>query len=424
MIDINKLFTEYITYNEAMIKQKIKEFEIFSKKEDELREYEEALSILEKTNKSVNLEVFTKIKNLYFNYLYSNFDSDNIYDNIERVKSVEIDLKEKETELKKLYETLSFILKNWNSFLKRRGLENKESVFIKEIFEKMEDIRSEFETCDLDGIGRLEQVSDEIKKEITKLINVFEYLYILKEKHIFIGKDAKELEEDITLFLEKDFFDRPILELLKRKESIQSILEVILNKETIYIRKKLPIVKLTSKEKRDLVSFSVKFDNNYILDTNTGIVSEELYDIEELDRYVYLDNYPAYGIFDTIEIGSNLNISLNQYECMIEVEQKSTNIFYTISSISFVLILLSLFDIVNVFFLLTILIFFGMSFKLLFKNLLYKTSIKYNVENCFFFIPINFYIIKEGAYNFYYKELIFNILNHSDNTILKGEKNG
>lgn len=424
MINLNNVYENYISFQESKIKEKINLFETFSKKEEELRDYEEALSVMDKTAKNVNLNVFKKIRKKMFTFLFQKFDTEYIRGNVERTKAIERKLKEKEQELKKLSETLSFIVKTWEAFIKRRNFINKKSLFIEEIFLKMEETEKQFKKCDLDDIGRLEEFAEEIKQEILKIINMFEYLYSIKEKYVFIGKEAQEIEKDINLFLDKDFFESSVLELIKRKENIQSILSEILKNETEYIKKRFQVVKIIHKEKVELVSYSIKINDDYILATNMGEINKEIYNVIELDKYIYIDNYPSHGIFEAAEIGKLMNISLNQFETMIEFEQKSSKLFYFLLSVSFILILLSLFNIVDIMSLLFLLLFFYGSFTFSFKYLLKKTNTKYEVEDAFFFIPLNYYLVKEGNSNLNYKDLVFYILDNAEKTIFKGEKNG
>lgn len=417
MININEFMNDYSVNNNNFMKEKNNILEDFRIKEDDLKLYEDSLTDLEKIIISSKIDSYDNIKEKILNFLLE-FNPTDIKENVEKVESVIAFLLSKEHELKKLSDVFNFITKTWTAFLKRRHEKEKNSIFINEISDKIQLLYESFYTSGIDDIGRLEQMSDDLKQEVLKIINLFEDFYILLDKNVFIGKDAITFKNEVEEFLNKDFFESSTVELIKRKEKLSFDLTEILEKETILEKKAFPVYKITRKNKKDYFFYSIKFDS-YLLEFQNEFINEDLSYIEETNKYIYLDNYPSKGIFKIEDIKQNLTISESHFETMLEFENKSTKLFYSIIFVILISSLLSIFNIINIFVLLFICLISYSSFFLSFKFLLNKLFQKYNTYDAFFFIPTNFYFLKEGDYNFNYKDLIFNILINADKTILK-----
>lgn len=414
---MNDLLLSYVEENVALIKAKSKHLEVFRAKEESLRIYEESLSDLEKAKSSSQIDTFFNIKEKLLSFLL-NFNPEDMSENIEQVKSVIDFIKTKEGELKRLSEIFSFIQKNWVSFLTRRNPDNMDSIFIEEVNEKIQNLNDAFYSAGINDIGRIEEISNDLKQEILRIINLFEDLYILIELNVFIGEEAIELKREIEDFLNVDFYENPLVDLYKRKEQISTMMKDISSINTIYVRKPLEVVKVQKKDKLDYYFYTVRL-NNYILEINNEPISEEDYNIINTDKFIYIDDYPERGIFKIEEIKSKIRISLSQFQLINDFDTTTHNLFIFLAVTFLFAGGLYLLGIISIFLLMFILFVFSSTFYFSFNFLLKKYEKKHNVPNSFFFIPTNFYFLKIGDNNFNYKDLIFALLINADNTILK-----
>lgn len=417
MINLNEFMDNYTIHNNQFMKEKNNILEDFRAKEDNLKLYEDSLTDLEKLIISSKIDSYDNIKEKIFNFLLE-FNPTDIKENVEKIESVIAFLNSKEHELKKLSEVFNFITKTWTAFLKRRHENEQNSIFINEISEKIQFLYESFYTSGIDDIGRLEQMSDDLKQEVLKIINLFEDFYVLLDQNVFIGKEATIFKNEVEEFLNKDFFESTTIELIKRKEKLSFDLKEILEKETLLEKKALPIFKITRKNKKDYYFYTVKFDD-YLLEFQNEFIDESISFIEDTNKFIYLDNYPSKGIFKINEIKETLRISESHFETMLDFENKSSKMFYFIFFIILTFSMLSIFNLINIFILLFVCSLSYGSFYLYFKHLSKSLYQKYNTTDAFFFIPTNYYFLKEGNNNLNYKDLIFNILINADKTILK-----
>lgn len=417
MIDLNKIINNYVEKNKNIISKKTSFLETFRKKEDDLKHYDELLSELEKKNIECQLNTFKNIQTNVF-YFLNEFNPEDIQDNVENVQITIDFLNQKKSEFSKIAEILSFIQKTWNNFNNRRNKENKTSLFSEEINKKLEKLQNSYAHATDQDINRVEDDANDLKQDLVKIISIFEELHIILDKNVFIGEEAKLLKKDIEEFLFEDFYTSSVLDLIKRKEKINETLKELTTNQTKFIRKKLEVLKIINKNKKDLYFYTVKFDN-YILEYQNENIDLENSIIKSTNNFIYIDNYPEKGIFKAEDIKNLMSISEEQYMVMSEFDSKTTISFYLLSFVIILLSLLSTLSLISIFIsiLLSGIAFFGFlsSFSILKKQI----EKKYNLKDVFFFIPTNFYLIKEGDNNFNYKELIFNILIKSDKTILK-----
>lgn len=413
---MNNIIEEYINNNTKFIKEKSLLMEEFRSNEDLLRTYEDVLGDLEKTKMSSQIDDFDNIKDRLSLYLMS-FNPNDIEHNIKEVKSVIFFIKSKQKELNKLSETFNFVKKTWISFLTRRNPENIPSIFIDEVNDKINNLNESFFSAGINEIGRIEELAEDLKTEILKIINLFEDLYILLEKNIFIGEEAVSIKRDIEEFLNVDFYENSLLDLYKRKEDLSLTISPLLSKENNYTRKAVPVVKIENIHNPDIYYYTVKF-GKYILEYENKTINDNDM-VVETGKKIYIDNYPEKGIFKAEEIRDKISISKDQFHLMNDFDLYTGKAFWVLFSSFIATEILFLMNQIGIFFLLFLIIIYGGSFYLIYKKTLKYLEKKLKVENAFFFIPTNYFVLKEGDYHFNYSDFIYNILLNSDKTFLQ-----
>lgn len=413
---MKELILQYTEKNSEFIKEKTIVLEKFRTNEDLLRVYEDTLGDLEKIKMNSQIDIFDNIKDRLSNYLLS-FNPDDIEANINEVKSVIQFIKTKQKELKKLSDVFLFIKKTWISFLTRRNPENIYSNFIEEVNEKINNLNESFFTGGINDLGRMEELSEDLKTEVLKIIALFEDLYILTEKNVFIGEEALAIKRDIEEFLNVDFYELSLLELYKRKEELTLFITPLLSKEKNLITKALPVVKIENKLNKELYYYSVKV-GDYILEFENKEISENDI-IVDINKFVYIDNYPEKGIFNIDDIKKRIDISKNQFKLMNDFDEYTSKTFFSMMISFFIVGGIYLFDVIGIFAFLFASIMFSGIFYISYKKLLSALEKKYKVKNAFFFIPTNYYFLSEGDIHFNYRDLIYTLLVNSDKTILR-----
>jgi sulfite reductase alpha subunit-like flavoprotein len=107
-IDINKEYSRNIFF----------ELEEFKNKEAYLKNYEEILSVLEKIQNKINLQIFEYLINSIYEEL-SKFDPENIEYNIYKIQNMVISLQESEKELMDISNNINVLKKIWEGFVNR-----------------------------------------------------------------------------------------------------------------------------------------------------------------------------------------------------------------------------------------------------------------------------------------------------------------
>ncbi len=419
MINIDDFVNIYTIENKRTIQNKINLLEEFRSRESKFKLYEDALTDLEKIKATSNIDTFENVRDKLFNFLLE-FDDMNIDANIDKVKAVIDFLKQKEPELKKLSDNLNFIKKLWITFVNRRNPDNKESIMIQSITEDIEFLLDSFSSAGADELSRLEQGVEDLKNDVLKVTGMFDEIHNYLEINVFIGKEANLLKKDLENFVNIDFYNSDLVQIFKRKEDINENIREIENNQTVRVKKGIPVIKATNPNKNDYTIYTLKFDD-YILEFENQDLSNNV--LEDTNELLYFDNFPEKGVFKAHEIKDDLNISEDVLEAMVELNKKSENLFF--ASIAFITLfgVLSFFNIINIWFLIFMFLSFIFGFKKLFKQMAKSIKKRFNVENAFFFMPINYFIVSEGNTGLNYKDLIYTVIVNYKKTILKENDN-
>lgn len=410
-MDLNQFMSDYIDFNIAQNKKKHKEIESFRDIEIFVKNYEEAVSDFEKAKHNSQLDYFFQIKSRLFNFLID-FDPRNLQVNIDKVQSATAFLEEKEIEFKEVSNNLKFIVTTWNSFSERRSLDLKRDVkFFEEIRQRISSLEDSFSIAGLEEIGRIEEAAEALKTEITKLISIFDALFIIINKNVFIGDDAMELKEEIEFFLQDQIYTLSIHELYEEIKDLETKIDIG-KKTAIWKKKGIPVVKIENKDDNMIYDYSLMFNNSYILEENN--IPREHSNFYKTEKYLYFDNYPESGIFSIDSIKENFSISDDHLEAINEFNIKSSNYFLTFSLLSLSAIGLSLFNVLNVWISSSLAILFMLLFTQKFNSLSRQMEKKHKVKNMFFFLPTNYYISKIGDVGLKYQLIVPNILYNFD----------
>ncbi len=419
MINIDNFVSAYTIENKRTIQNKINLLEEFRSRESKFKLYEDALTDLEKIKATSNIDTFENIRDKLFNFLLE-FDDMNIDANIDKVKAVIDFLKQKEPELKKLSDNLNFIKKLWITFVNRRNPENKESIMIQSITEDIEFLLDSFSSAGADDLSRLEQGVEDLKNDVLKVTGMFDEIHNYLEMHLFIGKEANLLKKDLENFINIDFYSSDLVQIFKRKEEINENIREIENNQTVKVKKGIPVIKAVNPNKNDYTVYTLKFDD-YLLEFENQDLSKSV--LKDTNELLYFDNFPEKGVFKAHEIKDDLKISEDVLEAMVELNKKSENLFF--ASIGFITLfgILSFFNIINIWLLMFMFLSFVFGFKKLFKQMAKSIKKRFDIENAFFFIPVNYFVVSEGDIGLNHKDLIYTVIVNYKKTILKENDN-
>jgi hypothetical protein len=419
MINIDNFMSAYTIENKKTIQSKINLLEEFRSRESKFKLYEDALTDLEKIKATSNIDTFENIRDKLFNFLLE-FDDMNIDANINKVKAVIDFLKQKEPELKKLSDNLNFIKKLWITFVNRRNPENKKSIMIQSITEDIEFLLDSFSSAGADDLSRLEQGVEDLKNDVLKVTGMFDEIHNYLEMHLFIGKEANLLKKDLENFINIDFYSSDLVQIFKRKEEINENIREIENNQTVKVKKGIPVIKAVNPNKNDYTVYTLKFDD-YLLEFENQDLSKSV--LKDTNELLYFDNFPEKGVFKAHEIKDDLKISEDVLEAMVELNKKSENLFF--ASIGFITLfgILSFFNIINIWLLMFMFLSFVFGFKKLFKQMVKSIKKRFDIENAFFFIPVNYFIVSEGDIGLNHKDLIYTVIVNYKKTILKENDN-
>jgi hypothetical protein len=342
-------------------------------------------------------------------YYLLEFNYDDIDQNIIKVKSIREYLVDKQKELKRVADIYIFTEKKWQEFL--QGLEIEEGTkikFIEELEKQKQNVSESFDKNGFDDLSRLDEDSERLKGEVLKIIGLFKEIELYLENYVFIGDEAILIEDKMVKFLKEDFKEFSTFDIITFKKSIEEeISEVI--KKSKFVEYKVEVVKLIHKNHPKVEYFSLKFDD-YILEDSNNILDINLFNVEPLQKYIYLSEFPGNGIFRLSDIQENINISNKQFQSILEVEDKSFILFSIFSFMIFILGILTLSGNLNHMLFLFLSIFISFSFIYVLRFFVVYIGNKNKVKDFFVFKQINYYISSLGTDKFNYKRIKINIL--------------
>jgi len=252
-------FIEKMLETSSFINSKRDALENFRIVEDYLKKYRDKLNELDKACKDASLDSYKEIKDRLISYL-SRFDMDDLPSNVENIDTVISFLRANEDELDKISALLNHINNTWGAFIEKiKNKDKKENPkFVAEMNTKIEKVNDSFRSTSLNDLSRTEVEAEKLKKEVNEVINAFDFFTVTLDKYLFIGKEAKEVEDEIAYFLENDFYKDSLGELSVRRRKIERLLTIIKKDGTKIERKSFFVVRLRRKGKEDIHSYTIK----------------------------------------------------------------------------------------------------------------------------------------------------------------------
>lgn len=414
--EINRIVNYYMDNNNDLIKNKIKYLEDFRTQEIKLKDYVEVLNELEKKQHKINLKEFNGLKDRTIEIL-KDFNPKDIDFNIKRLQDTIVFFEQIEIDLIEVSESLVSLKRIWTSFLKR-NTEFAESVFNVYVENKFLALKRTIEGVTPQEIGLLNADIENEKQDIEKIIILIEKLKEYKNMNIFIGKENKEIEKNLSLLVDSmnDIAVPDFIE--KAKECLELIDSEKQN--VVYGKKRVPVYKFINKGDSSIYKYTVKF-GDYFVKYESFFDSTNL-TIEDTEQYIYLEDYPLKGIFAGKEVVEKLMID-NDYLNAVEVLNKKSQMIFLLLGLfilttSTITAFLSEFVIIlNLIISLLILV----SFNPIMKNLKKNISQRFKLSDIFVFTKLNYFVVTEGD-DLNIKKILIGIIQNFDNTILNEEE--
>ena len=413
-------FIDKMLETSGFINGKRNTLENFRIVEDYLKKYRDKLNELDKACKDASLDSYKEIKDRLTSYL-SRFDMDDLPSNIENIDIVISFLRANEAELGKISALLNHINNTWGAFIEKiKNKDKKEDPkFVNEMNIKIKKINDSFCSISLNDLSRTEVDAEKLKKEINEVINAFDFFTVTLDKYLFIGKEAKEVKAEISYFLENDFYKDSLGELSVRRKKIERLLDIIKKDGTKTKRKSFFVVRLKRKGKEDIHSYTIKAGDT-ILDNQESYNIND-YNVEETGKKVYFDNYPAAGVFERVQLAKDLEVSKDHYKAIANLENFSYGIFNGIGVLLIILSFLVMNSTLNPFVLIASSVLFYFLFKFSFLSKKNAIDKKLKIPYSFYFIPVNWIVVKEGDEGLNIENLKLTLLINDELTFLKGE---
>ncbi len=410
-MNLNDFMSKYIDFNISQNKSKIAELENFRDVELFIRRYEDAVTDFEKAKHSSQLDYFYQIKGRLLSFLMD-FNTRDLQSNIDKVESATQFLEEKEIEFKDVSNNLKFIITTWAAFSERRSLDTKRGVkFFDEIKNKINNLEESFSSAGLEEIGRIEESAESLKIEITKLIGIFDSLFLILDKNVFIGDEAMLLKEELEQFLQEQIYTLSIHEIYSEIEELETKID-ILTKTAVWSKERFPVIKIENKDDPNIYTYSLLFNDEYILEiSGMPIEHSKFY---KTNKYLYLENYPKSGIFNVKDIRNNFNLSEDHLLAINTLNSKSGKSFLGFSVLSFLALSLNILGILSIWIAVPLSLLFILLFIQNFNALAKKVESMYKVKDLFFFIPIDYLITKIGDDGLNFQNVIPSILINFD----------
>jgi len=399
--------------NVSLAQRKI--LDVFREKEEELKEYIKQVSVLEKAKNNYKMKDFEKIiSNIAFNLgeEFSNLSIPlkkiPILENAAKIKEVIIGIENRGYEFENISNKYTNVKKLWKAFIKPREYIDKQAKFVQIIEEELKELEEQIKDIDIDGIGRIEEKIASIKDLIEKVIYAISELEVLYNKHFFVGYEPLALKKEIERFLEKEYKNKEIGEIVIKTKEILNKKEKLKAKNKT-VTEAVNVVLIREKKSKKVKAYGVYINGVYLNPSEIEFKDPEYI---FLNRYIYIDNFPVEGIFEKEKLLKNMDISQKQLMAMEKFSQVTMKKFLLEivgGSVLFwfLYIITPIFNIIS--FSSTIV---GIHFYFAwnFKRLKRKIDKEFGVPNAFYFISINYFYVKEGTDEFKYEKLPYLIV--------------
>jgi hypothetical protein len=390
-LNIEKLFEKYIESIQFLNKAKQDILEDFKKKEEYIKEYEEALSELEKKKNELNFDLFTKETESFINVLM-NFDTEDIKSNTEMVLSSIAYLGTIQHDIQEVSKKYLYIKKFWENWaIKKQGIDPN-AKFAKDIEKELSEIHEEIENVNLEELQRLEDKIENSKTKIERAISIINDLNKMLNSYIFIGKEEVQFENKLIDFINNKYSQASLAEINDFAEETKEKLKS-LKKSSKIIRKKVPVKKITNKSGK-VYSYGIEPENGIVLNVTDIEIENPIY--EDTDHFIYINNYPEHGVFEKEFLHKNMEIPDEQFEAIKEFERVTFHYFILFSILSIFTIILNIVGAIPIVQTILLVVLYPFLFMFFFSKTKKKLNKKYKLPGFFHFFETNYFIIKEG----------------------------
>jgi len=390
-MNIESLFSEYIDTNVKYSKEKDRLLEDFKAVESDFKHYEDVLSYLEKEKEKSKIDSFDALsKNVIDNL--KDFNPREINANIYPVQLMTYHIEEQRDDLSAISKKFKTTETMWDSFLERNTTLDLSSLFVKNIIDKIKQTKEKFTTTEVDELNRLDEDIIDLNSSIVRSISMIETLNTLLEKNDFIGKEPQELKKEIEIFIATEYKKMTLSEINKKYTSIED--NIALYKKDISLKRiKAKVIKIMNKDNKSIYNYGIEL-NGFLIHVSEKISEKEI--LEDTKEYIYIDNFPVYGIVPVETITEKIEVCDDQFFANKELNDRSFKLFVISIVVSGFFLLLTIFNDVSPFITLPIVATISGIFVFLFKGLKYSINSKYDLKDMFYFMKVSYLFVRVG----------------------------
>ncbi|MGB2552815.1 hypothetical protein ACPF04_06505 [Campylobacter sp. MOP51] len=437
--ELNNFFDTFLARSNEFEAARISRLNDFHKTESEdLKIYLDSLGDLEKQQKKVNFSEFGGLQNAMINDLLK-FNPKNVLYEAKRIYEYTEKLVFKEKEFSNVSNELQNLANMWSKFLDRNpSFKNTNfDMFYKEQYKMVSNKMMKIGADDLASItADISNTYFQLEKLIVQIEKITEYI----DRYIYIGEENEKLQNQLKdLMYQSDNYDvKEFFEVAAN--TLNKIDKIVM--ESYKARVPVPVVKIYNKHNPKVYKYTLRFGDKVVYyenffedsknsesDWRTAILPDskkekqhdedkQVMKKQEMEEFVYLDNFPLDGIFSGRDVVENLDISMEYQIEVDEFSSKAITSFVIIMMIFALSTLISMFIgktaiFINLFFIGIILL----GFRLFLNNLKTYGENKRNMPAYFLFSKVDFWLFKEGD-DFYIGEALWGAIQDFDNTIL------
>ena len=158
-------------------------------------------------------------------------------------------------------------------------------------------------------------------------------------------------------------------------------------------RVKAKVLKVMSKEDPSIYNYAIEL-NGVLLYVSDKLTDNEI--IENTNEFLYIDNFPVYGIVPVTSILEKIEVADDQFYANKELNDTSLTLFFLGIISSAFLLGMTIFGNTNP--IITVPLVFGIValFTFLFKGLRYSINSKYKLPNMFYFFKVSYFFVSIG----------------------------
>lgn len=408
LVNLDKLYNIYIDENSRINTNKLLVLEHFREKENNFKKYEDIVSLLEKEKGESKIDSYAALSEEILTEL-KNFNPNSIEENLKPVKDQIDNIQIIKEDVSKVSDKFRFIENMWLSFLERKATMDKDSIFIRDIFQKISELKEEFSFISINDLGMIEEKIDTLKNSIVRAMSIIEDLTSIIEKNVFIGKEPKELHDKIKDFVEFKYKKMSLSDINLFSTDIDEEIER-LRHYRITKRLKAKVIKLKNKQNQNIYNYGIEL-KGIMMYVSEKLSTNEVK--EDTRKFLYIENFPIYGLFNIKTLNEEIEVADDQFFANKELNDKSLNLFIIVSIATLYVLSLDYTPIVKI----PLAILMQFVFVFFFKGLMYRINDKYNLKNMFYFFKISYIYTSIGDTGLDVQKIIPNILLNFDNIV-------